>query len=478
MPKLKQYVNLDAPAIAALTNSFGRTRTIRATPDDRSALQPTDRVEWWCMPVGANNTDQKYLHRNRRVMPREGHYRVTPLTGTTSTGYFQTQVSFPHVGGDHYEVKVCKRDDHRAADKTQTLDDTFETWRKIYYTLYYMGMGSLNFFNSVEARINAAYEECFVELERVQVVPTLTVISKVNTDDNDRFLNGSASAVLNLRPSGTGRLPNHATTKPYHLAMLVAPDIYDTRTHNVNLTRANAVDGVVFTALLWQDPWNTTLVATDCVTRARIRWTGVGWRNVLPSVNLVSNTRGTPIVAARSELRWDLRAVPGLTNYLAGAPGRDYRVQLRIIQERHNFVGYNYRNFCVMETISGVTSALQTFTHEVGHALGQAVRRERLHNAAGNPSGWERNPRWHTDNFGGTGPHCWHNAALTPAPPPAGHTSIYVYGGAGHMCTMYHSDEAHVDPDGKFCPDYCKPRLTRQALDRAQQVAQRWNHYG
>jgi hypothetical protein len=381
------------------------------------------------------------------------------------------------VGGDQYQVKVCKQTDLRADAKTRTLPDTFETWRKIYYSVYYMGADSFNFFNSVEARITDAFARCFVELEKLQMLPTLTVIAKVNTDSHDNFMNGSASAVLDLHGGGgAGRLMNHATTKPFHLAVGIFPDIYETATRNHAYTLGFDIGALNFNYLLFQRPGNAALVTADCLTIARVRWTGHPWVDVRARINLSAANKGPP---ENSRLDFDFSAVAGLTNYLAAAAGNTYELSVRTVQESHNFVGYSWRNFCAVETVSGVTSALQTFTHEVGHGLNQAVEREARWNAAGTAHiADDVNPRWHTNNFGGQGPHCWYNAALSAAAPlPAGLTSVYRYGGAGILCTMYFADEPNVDPDGKFC-EYCEPRLKRQNLDSARQAGANWNYYG
>jgi hypothetical protein len=478
MAVIKQYVNLTGAA--ATTNIHGPTRTVRVAPNDRAALLPTDRAEWWCMPVGANNTDVQYIQGVRRVRPRDNFPAFSHLTGTTSSGHFQTQVSLPYVGGDQYEVKVCKETDHRDPAKTRTLADTFETWRKIYYTVYYMGADCFNFFNFVEPRILDAFGRGYIELEKLQMIPTMTVIGKVNADAAETFLDGTPDAILDLSPLGAGRLPSHATTKPYHLATVVVPDVYETAPRHHLLVRNNPADNLVVNYLLFQQAGNTTLRVTDCVTTARTRWAGhPAWINALPRMTLVSATRATAVVAARSELSWDLRPVPGLTNHLAAAAGNNYELDLRTIEERHNFVGYNVGNFCIVETVSGVTSALQTFTHEVGHAVGQAVQQEAKWDATVGTTALpaEPNPRWHTDNFGGQGPHCWHNAVLSAAAAPAGHTAVFVHGGGGDLCTMFYADEPHVDPNGRFC-HFCEPRLRRQSLDHTRQTCAFWNHYG
>jgi hypothetical protein len=293
-------------------------------------------------------------------------------------------------------------------------------------------------------------------------------------------MNGGANAVMNLRPTGTGRLLNHATTKPFHLAVAIFPDIYETaaRTHTYNTAIVNG--GVDYGYLMFQRPGNTSLRAADCVTTARVRWTGhPAWVDVRSMVTLVSAIRGTRTVATSSRLEFDFSTVPGLNAHLAASAANTYELNFRTVEEKHDFVGYSWRNICVVETVSGTTSALQTFTHEVGHGLNQTVRRETRWNAAGTAQiAADVNPRWHTDNFGGQGPHCWHNAVLdNTGTIPAGLTAVFRYGGAGLLCTMFFQDEANCDPDGRFC-EYCEPRLKRQNMDTTRQAGANWNYYG
>jgi hypothetical protein len=120
------------------------------------------------------------------------------------------------------------------------------------------------------------------------------------------------------------------------------------------------------------------------------------------------------------------------------------------------------------------TTILQTFTHEVGHGFQQAIRRERTYNAAGNADGWDNNATWHTDNFGGQGPHCSTNAVLGPDPDTTSGQS-YRHG-AGTLCTMFYRDDPAVDAAGKFCAN-CLPRLKRVKLGAAEMRRQGWDWY-
>jgi hypothetical protein len=206
------------------------------------------------------------------------------------------------------------------------------------------------------------------------------------------------------------------------------------------------------------------------VDTATVSWTGHPAHNIKTMLSLAGVPR-----QFNSGFQWDLRGVPGLTTWLSH-PGHAISLTLRLIREEVS-MGYSLSNLCVVRTVDGATDVLQTFTHELGHGLKQAVKEEPRWNAAGTSIAKETNPKWHRDNFGGQGPHCSTNAVLRSTPPlPPGLTSIFTYGGSGLLCTMFFSGEPHVDPDGKFCPA-CKPRLRRTTLNTSA-MHSRWNDIG
>jgi hypothetical protein len=211
------------------------------------------------------------------------------------------------------------------------------------------------------------------------------------------------------------------------------------------------------------------------IVSATVRWTGRGPFNVRDRFRL--GLHG----GDGSTITWDLSGVAGLTRWLA-TPGHRFNLTYTVRRE-DTFMGWSWANFCVVRTVDGETDVLQTFTHELGHNCQQAVRRENRWNEAGNPMSPDFNPFWHTDNFGGQGPHCSFRAVLGPATPAQianGATSgqIFVWGGAGDLCTMYFRGERHVDALGRFCDPGCLPRLRRVNLGAANMRARNWNFFG
>ncbi len=455
MAIIKQYVNLPS----GVTNIHGTTRTLKLRPNNIPNVGNGDRVEWWVEPGWATNTDEIYLSQAQRARVRNAETVIQP------SGFFENEVIFPHVGGDRWVVKAAKKGDRANSVST----DIFETWRKIYYTVFYVGNNSLNFFNALENDFQDAFKLGYVELENTTKTAALTVVAKVdgtivrNPGLSFPFMAGAPNGVIDLAPSGAGTLTN----KPYNVAILVAPDIYKTsQVARQELGRRAVVGSTVYHHPMFTDPGN----ATAWISQGQVRWPGKPWTNVIPQFSLPTNTRHNSVV------RWDFSTVPGLTNHLATA-ANTYEMRYTVVR-LHPIMGYSFCNFCLVRTKDGLTEVLQTFTHEVGHGLNQAVEKEPRWDTNGASLCDEHNPRWHTDVYGGRGPHCHTNAVLGAAPPGLTSGQRYRYGGAGNLCTMYWSGESHVDPKGKFCPSHCEPRLKRVKLDTASMNAKFWNYFG
>ena len=454
MAIIKQYVNLPT----GVTNYQGPIRELKLQPNTIPNVSAGDRVEWWVEPVGANNTDEIYLSQASRAHMLNSETVISP------SGFFENNVILPHVGGDKFVVKAAKKNDRPNASAT----DTFETWRKLYYTVFYMGNSSLNFFNSLEADFKDAFARGFVELENTTKTATLTEMARVDaTIDRTAgmafpFMRGTGDAVMDLAPDGAGTLAH----KPFNVALLVAPDIYSTRPQPSTATFNTPAGGTTYRFLLYTETGNPGAY----ITRGDIRWPGKPWTNVIGNFNMVSTS------SYNSPIAWDFSTVAGLTTHLATA-GNTFDVRWTVVKESE-IMGYSICNFCIVRTRDGLTDVLQTFTHEVGHGIGQSVRWENRWNAAGASIAREQNPRWHGDVFGGQGPHCKTNAVLGPSPPNLTSGQIYKYGGAGRLCTMFHSGESHVEPKGRFCASHCEPRIKRRNLNEAALTAKFWNYFG
>jgi hypothetical protein len=460
MPPTKQYVNLPT---SAPNPERGETRNLQVTPNTVPNVNAGDLLEWWIEP-NPGNTDPIYLSPAQR--PR---LQFNETSISAASGKFENTVTFPPAGGDKFIVKVAKKGDR--ANSLQT--DEFETWRKIFYTVHYMGADAQNLFNSLRGKFEAAFLEGFIELEQLQMVATATQMARVDATTEPwlgrpdfHFLYDPPAGVLGLRPYGSGVLAD----KPHHVALLVVPEIYSVAEKAKLLAGIRRVTGTENVAYqLHLKPGD----ATAFVYRATVSWPGRLALDVKDKLSVV----GTP-TQYLSTFGWDLSTVPGLTLHLAAAPANTFDLNATLVEETM-VMGYSVANFCIVRTMDGTTDVLQTFTHEVGHGVGQTVEKESRWDGPGNALSDEHNPNWHTDPYGGRGPHCTTNAVLRPAPASAGLTTHqwYRYGGAGHLCTMFFSGESHVEPDGKFCPT-CVPRLKRFNLNSASMDTRFWNYFG
>lgn len=394
------------------------------------------RAEWWVEPVGSDNQDEKYLSRRARAQLRWPNTR-------NRRDKFINRLSLPHVGGDKYVVKCSKPGDR----STFVALEEIQTWRKLYYTVHYMNNDCRTFFNDLKTKFEAAFEEAFIELENVDNIQTLV-------DEAHTRSTNSLNHLYRRRP----RLAN----RPFHLRLVVLNNIYESENNQYTVSSVGDLSLSFFglidhTTDKGLDP-RRPIRSVHARRRGTRRWT-----NITRHATKTGDRTITIRVADHS--RFD----------------KNQDVDLRIrTRERDEYLGHSIGNFCCVRINESGTLAerkitvLQTLTHEVGHGCQQVVRRERLYNATGGSNGWEINAKWHTNNFGGQGPHCSINAK-TAASTTTSSGQTYVWD-SGTLCTMFFSDESHVDADGKFCTE-CKPRLARVNLGSRQMRRQGWGRY-
>ncbi|AKJ01557.1 hypothetical protein ATI61_103268 [Archangium gephyra] len=428
----KQYVNLLRDA--AKHHGAKVTLEVKASNLGTKKVGETD---WWVEPVGGANVDPKYLSAVARV-------RLLRKTVRNKANAFRNTLQLPHVGGDKYKVRCSKKGTRAGALECEQ----FQTWRKIYYTVHWMNADCQRLFNRVKGRFQDAFKKAFIELEQASTHKTLV----------DERRTRSSNALTHLYH----RSPPLAN-KPFHLRIVVVNDLFDVESGDYDELGVSHAVTTIHTDLPLSDITPTHWLR---LALARVEPTGA-WLNIRGLVKKVSEREISVDVSRNKQL------VHALQN--------GQTLQLRVgTREREHYLGHSIGNFCCVRINETGTRAqvqrtiLQTFTHEVGHGFQQVVQRERLHDATGNATGWENNPTWHTDNYGGQGPHCSTNATLIPDPStPSGQTYAH---SAGTLCTMFFSDNSKVDAAGHFCPN-CLPRLKRVNLGETQMRAQGWGVY-
>jgi hypothetical protein len=435
---IKQYVNLPYDA----AEHRGSRIVYEVTATDVSD-EDNVRSEWWVEATGDDNTDPKYLSSRQRARPRRTYVR-------NRRDKFRNTVHLPHVGGDRYTVKCSKM-----GDRSEPVEqEEIETWRKLFITVHYMNDDCKKMYDDLKDDFIQVYEDAFIEWEEVAK----------NQTRRDEPRTRSTNALTHLydrRP----RLSN----RPFHLRLVILNDIYSPVTRS-GLHRN--VGMVVFHLDL-----NTPLLNGEArdVRACKIRFGRGSWKNIKRYIDIPNDER----------INFDLSGYAYAADKVAAGETFTLRLSYR---GRSHYLGHSIGNFCCLRINEAgteeerKTTILQTFTHEIGHGCQQVVRRERLHDDRGRRRGWENNPTWYNDRWGGQGPHCNTNARLEPTPPDRDATGTrsgqeYEHDpGSGDLCTMFHKDESHVNADGAFC-DSCKPRLMRVDLGRSNMRRQGWMRY-
>ncbi len=467
MSIIKQYVNL--PSSAAHPER-GNRRRLQVTPNTVPNVNPGDQVEWWIEPR-PGNTELMFVRPSQRPRLQSPDTHLT-----AASGRFENTITLPQTGGDRFVVKVARLGDR--ANFLQT--DEFQTWRKLYYTVFYMGNGVRSRFDALRADFEEAFKDGFVELEQVQMVAAATQMARVDATPRRRhgqprfdFLR----PIIGLSPYGHTRLAH----KPFHVALLVVPNLYVLEEKILAMVGSRSVSGTTtLTYQLHTDPSNPLAF----VRSATVRWRGHRAIDVSDKLSTPRMSRSRD-----SELIWALHTVPGLTHHLAAATTNTFTLDITLVSES-TASSYASSNFCIVgaNRASGefLTRSpgefLSSLTHEVGHTLGLTVREEARWDVPGN--NWLSalpNTFWHSDPYGGTGDHCTTRARLASAPASEGLTTgqWYQYAGSGHLCTMFWSTDSHRDPQGRFCEN-CVPTLKRLNMDSASlsSAARDWNYFG
>lgn len=435
---LKYYVNLPNDASKRHGKRVSLEATTNNLTEDDAALS-----EWW-VEGHANNTNVKYLSRSTRARARRKY-------AINEKNKFRNTVLLPHVGGDKYTVKCSKKDDRSNAKVIEEI----EIWRKIFYTVHYMNNDCLNIFNGVKAKLEAAFIEGHIELDLASSSPTQRIENHTRTE--------KVFTLYKNKPE--------LKDKPFHLRIVVLNDVYDLkeRKYKQIFSGSGLGKGTIRTVNLLSDEtakhWRTHATATIA-----------GIPGSIDIKHIVTKVNDTTIECDFSKDN---------TVHKALQDGKKITVTLKT-REREHFLGFSFKNICVVRINESKTPAeimktvLQTFTHEIGHGVQQVVEKERLYADSGAPLGWERNPTWHTDEYGGQGPHCNINAKLvatTTNVDEGGTTSGKIYThNSGTLCTMFFSDESHVDPNGKFCVN-CLPRLRRVNISAEKMKSRGWDTY-
>jgi hypothetical protein len=425
------------------------------------------RLKWFLKP-DPGNTPEKYLAKDQRA-----HFK-DEVTEVDPNGWASNTLYLPHVGGDKYEVRICREQDD--PETKSRLVEKIETWRKIFYTVHYVDEKCLNTYKKVKARMHDGFAPGFVELEEVTVSKAF-VEEDVTASDPLRkmdYLYDTKTALTN---------------KPFHVRTVFVKKACDLD-HGLRTWRLKKdIDDERMKVTRGGNQYKYTATLRICDINTLV----IDW---FDKVKLVPD-KGEKVKYKKGpkpswlskkgphEIELDLSYFPALCERLENGGKVTVKVSYNsYIGEGKGCAGSCTGNRCFIGTVGFSEECnLGTFVHEVGHALQQVVKEEQLYDDAGkaltgenaadknyteDSNGVNQGP-WHTNKQGGQGPHCAHNAKLDP---------IWVYDSSkGKLCTMYHKTPKDDQiTNGVFCPT-CVPRLKRADLSKDNMIKKNWMLY-
>ncbi len=516
MAAKKQYVNL--PAKEGVTDR-GNKPTLEAKPTSKRGFFSFKRKVDWTIEPGAKNVEVKYLAAAARC-------KVKDPTTTEADEKFTTELTLPHTGKDTYKIK-CKKHAKKESDQTQLLELEFETWRKIYYSVWLMNQKCKTMFDNIKDKFHAAFEKAGIELELVgrfdckqdeetTVKPahyTKLDLPSIYPDDKkdikDRPFHLKIAFVNDLVKEDEQALDRALTrSKTDKTANAWVEDLdASTRPASKGTKSASELDGVKDPAE--GDAYELSENGTpkdgpaskkgDLLVRKSGKWVvhrgrwvahcktseldrdGDAWKKELKAKVGSSGAERTLDKArwekvSKEEVKIKLHEDAELNAALDRGNKVTLRLKLNVLVNA-GCCGYSIGNFVVCRSKDPEVSVLQTFTHEIGHGLQQARKECALYKVdTGASDGTETNPVWYTDDHGGRGPHCWTNAKEVDSTKTTSGKTYAHDSTKGSLCTLYHADHPKVDPDGAFCPT-CLENLRRTDLSAEAMKAKYWELY-
>ena len=516
MAAKKQYVNLPAKEGVA---ERGNKPTLEAKPTSKRGFFSFKRKVDWTVTPGDKNVAPKYV-------PAAARCKVKDPTTTEADEKFTTELTLPYTGKDTYKV-TCKKNAKKEKDQTQLLELEFETWRKIYYSVWLMNQKCKTMFDNIKTKFHAAFEGAGIELEMVGRFDC-------KQDEESTIMPADAAKydLPSIYPTGTEAIKD----RPFHLKIAFVNDLVEEKEQALDraLTRsktdkaknawvedldaakrpaskgtksASDLDGLKDPAE--GDAYELSENGTpkdgpaskkgDLLVRKSGKWVvhrgkwvahcktaelardGDTWKKELKA-KVGSTGAEKTLDAARwekvskEEVKIKLHEDADLNAALDRGNKVTLRLKLNVLLNA-GCCGYSIGNFVVCRSKDPEVSVLQTFTHEIGHGLQQSRKELKTYKAdTGAADGTEANPKWYTDDHGGQGPHCWTNAKEVDSDKTTSGKTYDHDSTKGSLCTLYHADHAKVDADGKFC-ETCLENLRRTDLSAEAMIAKGWKWY-
>ena len=399
----------------------------------------------WALKPDGNNTDVKITGPAVQAAGLE-HEKKKEERGTNKR-FFTNSLRLPDIGGDKHTV-VCTKVNPTRANR-EILQVEIETWRKLWFTIYWTDDSQLNVINDIVNTIKSAFGKAQIDFVHVPAQAKLnwahhlySITSSTNLqEDFVKAMHGGAWPALQR--------------KPFHLQIVLVKSCVRLKQMTLKfkvMPTVSAADGYKLegTTLTVKLPQEMKFLLYDNLLAqvARVRPNYQFFNSIKaikykpdtqPEVTIIPTANNVKFI---NMLNFSVDTTGAIEQALkAGAV--DFEFTVEVVDDC--IAGENKGNKIVIEThelkegnlaIIPKESIAHVIIHEIGHALDLVP---------------DSNAFWtHKDQYrdhGGTGPHCKYNAALDLQ-------NIYRYAGQGKMCIMYHQVHEQAGPD--FCENCLK----------------------
>ncbi len=404
----------------------------------------------WSLKSDPNNTD---VNLQTACVPSSlEKAETTEEDPKAKDRFFKNRLKLPDIGGDKHTVTVSKKKLNTRGGR-DILQVEVETWRRIWFTIFWTDDQQIPLINNVANAITSAYAEAKIDMVHVPAATnldyyhdTVAILRSPNImEDFVKAMHGGQHPALQRKPFHIQvvMVKGCAEIKRIDIKSICGP--YDFSKFEV----IEAEETMKITGIRIEVPKQYHLLTDDMIEQVGKLRNDYIFAQTIKSLTVTikgENPRieNGPFVVVRDNLNQFTFKLIGPFEYISTALSNGKNVALEFVVEVYdtNFAGVNDGNKIVIGTHQTENSNLQSpqalakiLIHEIGHAVGLVPD---TINSFKHPD--------HYTQHGGTGPHCKYNAKDV--------NGIYRYGGAGKMCVMYH--QVHDQAGPEFCDNCIK----------------------